>query len=171
MSKKVASALVVACLLACAGASGVDAKLTFRSHGSVLRFEGRPRVWCGPWADDVARPALHVALTDTPRRGWTLDAVRRDLRVGEPIRFPLDFVFDGPRGAQLFVADGRRIEASSAEEESSGSLTFTHAGCRRGALVAFTIDAALGSEYFQGGRVGVTGSFRGRVSSAPRPAR
>jgi hypothetical protein len=95
-----------------------------------------------------------------------LSAVRRDIRVGGRIKFPNSFVFDRPRRAQLFVHDGSN-EASTAEEESSGSMVFTRASCRRGRLVAFRIKAVVGSEFSDGTAVRVSGSYRGRVGKRP----
>jgi ribosomal protein S18 acetylase RimI-like enzyme len=151
-------------------ASPAEAGLAFeRPDGSAIRFEGRPRAWCGPWDDEVARPSIHVALRNG-RRGWELSAVRRDLEVGEPIEFPNAFVSSRPRGAQLFVASGR-IEASTAEEESSGSMAFSRLSCRLAGLVEFSIDAVLGSELFGGKRVKVSGTYRGRMSKPPTASR
>jgi hypothetical protein len=153
-------------LLGLADASPAQAALLFeRPNGSELRFQAVPRVWCAPWAEDVARPSIHVAAKDA-RRGWELSAVRRDLEIGERIDFPNEFVWNRPRGAQLFVAAGR-LEASSAEEESSGSIAFSRATCRLGSVVEFSVDAVLGSELFEGDPVRVSGTYRGRVSKPP----
>lgn len=149
-----------------AGAATADARLTFkRDDGSVIPFRGTPRAWCGPWEEEVARRSVHVVLRN-PRRVWQLRAVRRDVRDGQRIEFPNYFNWDEPHGAQLFVG-GIRNEASTAEEESSGSMTFTRLSCRRGGIVAFSIDAVLGSEFFDGESVHVSGTYRGRVSEAP----
>lgn len=155
-------ALVAASLLV--SASAAEAGLVFkRPNGSAIPFEGKPQAWCGAWDDEVARPSVHVGLRSA-RRGWELSAVRRDLEIGRPIDFPNDFVSRRPRGALLFVA-AAGIEASTAEEESSGSLVFSQASCRLGGVVEFSIDALLGSELFGGKTVRVKGSYRGRVST------
>ena len=143
-----------------------QAKLRFtRDDGSVIAFTAKPRVWCGPWDTEVKRPSLHVAVRGR-RRHWDLSAVRRDVKLGRRMKFPNEFVFNKPRGAELFPADAPN-EASTNEEEASGSMTFTRASCRHGAVVAFTIDAVLGSELSDLGPINVTGSFRGHVASAP----
>jgi hypothetical protein len=150
-----------------ANAASAQAGLAFeRLDGKQIRFTGTPRVWCGPWDDEVARPSIHVVLR-APRHGWELSAVRRNLKTGRPIEFPNDFVSTRPRGALLFVFDAA-IEASSAEEESSGSMVFSRVSCRFGGVVEFSIDAVLGSEFFNGKRVRVSGTFRGHVSRQPR---
>lgn len=157
--------LVVAVLLL-AAAPAAEAGLVFkRPGGSEIQFAGSPRVWCGPWDDEVARSSVHVALRNA-RRGWELSAVRRDLVPGGRIEFPNDFVSKHPRGALFFAFDGA-IEASSAEEESSGSMVFSRLNCRPGGVVEFSIDAVLGSELFNGKPVRVSGTYRGRVSSPP----
>jgi hypothetical protein len=139
--------LVSLCVLV--AASPAEAGLVFkRPNGSAIRFDTAPKAWCGPWDEDVARRSIHVAAR-SPRRGWELSAVRRDLEVGKPIEFPNEFVSSRPHGAQLFVASGR-IEASTAEEESTGSMVFSRMSCRLGGLIEFSIDAVLGSELFDG---------------------
>lgn len=154
--------LLVSSCLTLAAAAPARAELTFqRPDGSAIAFHAAPRVWCGPWDADVAVPSLRI----TAGRGlhhWELHVVRRDLKIGRPLRFPNIFTWNRPRGAMLFVADAP-IEASTAEEEASGSLTFSRLSCRRGRTVAFRIDAVLGSELIDGDRVRVSGTFRGRV--------
>lgn len=148
------------------GASAAEAPLVFeRPDGSEIRFNGAPRVWCGPWDETVARRSVHVSLRNA-KRGWELSAVRRDIEVGRPIGFPNEFVYTRPRRAQLFVFDGP-IEASSAEEESSGSMVFSRLSCKLGGVVEFSIDAVLGSELFGGKPVRVSGTYRGHVSKQP----
>jgi hypothetical protein len=131
----------------------------------VVRFAGTPRAWCGPWESDVGRPSVHVAL-GTGKNHWHLSAVHRDLTIGRRIKFPNDFVWNRPRGALLFVADGES-EASTAEEESSGSMVFSRVTCRRGGLVAFSIQGVLGSEFSDGESVRVSGTYSGRISGRP----
>ena len=159
-----AGLLVSSCLLA--SASAAQAGLVFeRPDGSRIKFAGAPRTWCGPWDDEVGRRSIHVGQRSA-RRGWELSAVRRDLEVGRPIEFPNDFVSKRPHGALLFVADGP-LEASSAEEESTGSIVFSRISCRIGAVVEFSIDAVLGSELFEGKTVRVSGTYRGQVGKRP----
>lgn len=143
-----------------------EAGLTFkRLDGSTIGFGAKPRVWCGPWDDQVARPSIHVSARG-PRRGWELTAVRRHIASDALVAFPNAFVSTQPQGAQLFVFTPR-IEASSAEEESRGSLTFLRAGCQLGEAVEFKVAAVLGSEFFAGTRVRVSGTYRGFVSAPP----
>jgi hypothetical protein len=146
--------------------TAAEARLTFkRPDGAAIRLEAKPRVWCGPWDDQVARPSIHISARG-PRRGWELTAVRRHIALGERIEFPNEFVSTRPHGAQLFVFTPR-IEASSAEEEGSGSLTFLRAGCQLDDAVELSVDAVLGSELFGGTRVEVSGTYRGHVSVPP----
>jgi hypothetical protein len=160
------AAVLLASVWLLVNAATAQAGLTFkRLDGSAIRFSVKPRVWCGPWDDLVARPSLHV-VARSARRGWELSAVTRDIVPGQPIEFPNEFVSSRPRGAQLFVATPR-IEASSAEEESSGSLVFSRASCQVGGLIQFSVRAVLGSELFGGTRVRVSGAYRGYVSETP----
>ncbi len=155
-------------LLLLMATSDARAELVFkRPNGSTIQFKGAPRAWCGPWEADVARPSIHVALRNA-RRGWELSAVRRDVQIGQSIEFPNDFVWNKPRGAQLFAFDAP-IEASTAEEESSGSMVFSHLSCQLGGVVEFSIEAVLGSELFNGKSAQVSGTYRGHVSKRPFP--
>ena len=164
--RRLAGVLASWFLLLAVGGSAAEARLVFkRADGSVIRFAGTPRAWCGPWESDVARPSVHVAL-GTGTHHWQLSAVRRDLKIGRRIRFPNDFVWNRPRGALLFVADGAN-EASTAEEESSGSMKFSRQSCRRGGVVAFSIQAIIGSEFSDGAPVRVSGTYRRQVSEQP----
>jgi hypothetical protein len=164
--RRLGGVLASGCLLLAGGGSAAQAKLVFkRADGSVIRFAGTPRVWCGPWETDIARSSVHVAVGSVKHR-WHLSAVRRDLTIGRRIKFPNDFVWNRPRGALLFVADGEN-EASTAEEESSGSMVFSRVTCRRGGLVAFSIQGVLGSEFSDGESVRVSGTYSGRISGRP----
>jgi len=163
--------VLVACgALLAALAPAAEARLTFtRDDGSPIEFDQRPRVWCGPWEQGVRVRAVHV-LAGRGRHHWQLDAVRRDVARGTTVRFPRFFVFDHPKGAQLFVADAPN-EASTGEEEASGSMTFMRVTCRRGGVLAFRVDAVLGSEFSDLGTIRVQGTFRGRVGHPPRSPR
>ncbi len=164
--RRLGGVLALWCLLLAVGGSAAEAGLVFkRADGSAIRFTGTPRVWCGPWETDVAHPSVHVAVGSVKHR-WHLSAVRRDLTIGRRIGFPNDFVWNRPRGALLFVADGAN-EASTAEEESSGSMEFSRLTCRRGGVVALSIQGRVGSEYSDGESVRVSGTYRGRVSARP----
>ena len=150
-----------------AAPAATDAKLRFaRQDGSVISFSAKPRVWCGPWEPDVHKRSVHVTVRGR-KRHWDLSAVRADVKAGTMVKFPTDIIFNKPHGAELFVADAPN-EASTNEEEASGSMTFTHVTCRHGGVVAFKIDAVLGSELSDLGTISVTGTFRGHVASAPR---
>lgn len=145
-------------------AAPAHARLTFtRADGTPIAFRGPVKVSCGRWSQDSSRPALHIAQGGR-KRHWSLDVVRRDIKLGTPLGFPNAFVFDKPRGAELFVADAPN-EASTAGEDSSGSVTFARAGCRQGARVAFRIDAVLDSEFGNGDPVHVKGRFRAAVNA------
>lgn len=163
--------VLAACLVAPSVAAG---SLTFsRADGSPIDFAGRARAWCGRWSPEVGRRSVHVELLSGRRARWEMRGVLSDLHSHPRVRFPDDFVFDHPRGALLFVAAPGGIEASSAEEESSGSISFSHLGCRRGGVLEFTVQATLGSELFEGETVSVSGTYRGRIGAAPAaiPAR
>jgi hypothetical protein len=160
-------AAVALCVLVFAATASAELVVKRAPSGKQLRFSGPVQVWCGPWDESVARPSVHV-LVGPPRRHWELSAVTGDVRLGRPIRFPHSVLSSNPHGAQLFVGVARPpIEASSAEEEASGSLTFSRLDCGPGGEVAFRVKAVLGSELFGGERVRVSGAFRGQVGEPP----
>ena len=157
-----------------ARAIGTRTELTFRRpDGSRITFPRGARAWCGAWNSDDPTRSLHVAVLRRDGRGfalpyWQLTAVVRDAQSERTIRFPLPAGSNRPRGAELFVADPKpRIEASSEEEESRGRITFSQAGCKRGSSIRFTATGVLGSEFFQGKPVRVSGTYQGVVGKRP----
>lgn len=151
-------------------AGGTDARssLVFtREDGTLAEVGQRYFVWCGEWEPgEVATPAVHVSNMTLAEAGWMLRAVRADVGGGATITFPNDFIFDQPEGALLFIND-RDNELSTAEPESSGSITFQEVSCERGGTVRFSVDAVVGSEFGDGPTMRVTGSFRGTVGDRP----
>jgi hypothetical protein len=150
------------------GASAAEAELVFkRPNGSVIGFSGTPRVWCGPWSQDLMRPTVHVQLRN-PRHGWELSAFQADAESGLRIKFPSYFISNRSHVALLFAYQRKPlIEASTGEEEASGWMAFTQSSCEIGGTVAFSVHAVLGSELFEGTRVRVNGTFSGQVGEPP----
>lgn len=160
---------LLTCAVLLASASAAQAGLAFkRLGGPAFHFKGAPRVWCGPWEEGVAsQPSIHIELRSASR-AWSLSAVQADVEAGHTIGFPSDVIFNKPHGALLFVyLRNPLVEASTNEEESSGSLTFSKQGCELGDAIEFRVHAVLGSELFGGARARVNGTFRGRVGKAP----
>ena len=120
------------------------------------------RVWCGPWSADASNPSIHV-LAGTRARHWQVDAVLADVQARPTIRFPHSFVFDHPRGAEVFAATPLH-EVSSATDTARGKITFTRVSCKNGLRLAFHIDATLGSELSDGRPLRVTGTFSASVA-------
>jgi len=149
-------------MIASANAFASDLKFTGAS-GATIRFSGTPAVRCVPWEPGADARILQVQLRNA-NRSWELRAVLADVAAGQRIHFPTSIVDAHPHGALLFVAQRRPlIEASTNEEEASGWLSFSQASCLRGATVAFTVHAVLGSELFEGRKVRVDGTFTGTV--------
>lgn len=156
-------ALVALLLTASADAHGSGLRFA-RPGGAEIPFAGTPTVRCGPWEPGVHRRSVFVELRNR-NRAWQLRAVLADVVAGKPIRFPTSIVDARPHGAVLFVAQRQPlIEASTNEEEASGSLSFSQASCQPGATVSFTVHALLGSELFEGRKVRADGSFTGTVA-------
>ena len=142
-----------------------------KPDGTAVAFRPELRAWCGPWASDVAVPSIHVAVGSQARTGrparWELDAVVADVKRRPVVRLPKTFVFDHPRGAQLFATDGRN-EVNSDTEESTGRIRFQRVSCGRRLRIAFRLSARLGSEFGEGERLTVRGSFSASTSQARR---
>jgi len=134
---------------ACGGASepGPPAGLVFtRADGSEIDIPGRAVVWCGPWNDMIPAQALQIAAIEgvEPVPGeewfsyWRVWAIVEDVRGGEPVTLPNQFIWNKPRRT-----------------------------CKLGGEVEFTIDAAIGSEFGENEPILAAGTFRGVVGEPP----
>jgi hypothetical protein len=133
-----------------------------------VAFAPEIRVWCGPWASDVPVPSIHVRVGRLPRTGpvaarWELHAVVADVKRRPVVRLPNAFVFDHPRGAQLFATDGSN-EVNSDTDDSAGRIRFDSVRCGRRMRIAFRFTGRVGSEFFDGEPLTVRGSFRASIS-------
>jgi len=143
-----------------------------RADQSVISFSSDALlyVWCGSWEEGmIATPSFQV-LFGGPGAGdpmWHLRAVVADVKIGEALTFPNNFVFDLPQGVDLFLADLPN-ELSTQSSRSSGSITFQKLQCGSGGEVQFSIDAVIGSEFGNGPSVNVTGTFRAAIGQPPR---
>jgi hypothetical protein len=167
MRRAAVAAIAVATALAAAdGAAAAPMKVRnalelSRADGSPIAFDPEVRVWCGPFEPDVPVRAIHVMVGGPPKEGrprWEIVAVVKDVRRRPNVRLPHSFVFDKPTGAQLFAYDGDN-EASSAEEESAGTIRFGRVRCGRRMRISFRLEGRLGSEFSDRGPISVSGSF------------
>jgi hypothetical protein len=138
-----------------------------RADGTPVAFDPHFRVWCGPWASDVAVRSIHVRVgtrsAARPAAWWELSAVVADVKRRPVVALPHSFVFDQPSGAQLFAVDGEN-ELNSDDEASRGKIRFDRVRCGRRLRIAFRFNGRLGSEFFDGEPVAVRGSFRASAS-------
>jgi hypothetical protein len=138
-----------------------------RPDGTAVAFGPEIRVWCGPWASDVRVRSIHVRIGRQRRGGepglWELHAVLADVRRRPVVRLPNSFVFDHPRGAQLFAVDGAD-ELNSETEESAGRIRFRRARCGPRMRVAIRVRARVGSEFRDGEPLRVRGSFSASIA-------
>jgi len=148
---------------AAAGLRVRDRLSVTRPDGTRVAFRPDFRVWCGPWAPDVATPSIHVTVGArlTPR--WEMLAVVADVRRRPLVRLPNSFVFDHPKGA-LFFATDRRNELNSDTDESNGTIRFGRVSCGRRLLISFRFSGRIGSELSDGEPVSVRGSFSASAS-------
>lgn len=124
----------------------------------------------------IPTPALQIAAIGGVERKagqewfsyWRVWAIVEDVRGGEPVTLPNNFIWNRPRRAEMFVGDfPTRNEASTKQEESSGHIVFTTATCELGGKIEFALDATIGSELGDGEPVFGTGTFQGVVSHPP----
>jgi hypothetical protein len=148
--------LAAACAFGAASATAapphVHGALTFtRPDGTTVRFGAQIRIWCGRWEPDVPVRAIHV-LAGNRRSGtfWLMSAVLDDVKRPTTVRLPNSFTSSRPEGALLFAVDRGENELSSDVEEARGKIVFERAGCRPKPYVTFSVDATLGSEFFDG---------------------
>jgi hypothetical protein len=97
---------------------------------------------------------------------FQLRAVVGDVHIGQPIAFPNTFLWDQPKGADVFVLDPPN-ELSTRSSDSSGSITFQELSCSPGGEVRFTVDAVIGSELGDAPSMAMRGGFRSRIGDAP----
>jgi hypothetical protein len=71
------------------------------------------------------------------------------------------------RSAAILFAAARRNEASSSEEEATGTITVRRISCRGGSEIDLSVDARLGSEFFEQPSIRIAGSVRA-YAPAPR---
>jgi hypothetical protein len=161
------AAAVLASPAAGAGLRVRDELSWTRADGTVVAFGPQIRVWCGPWTSDVRVPSIHVRIGQRTPAGdqalWELHAVVADVKRHPLVRLPNSFVFDEPRGAQLFAVDGAN-ELSSETDDSAGRIRFDRVRCGRRMRFAFSVRGRVGSEFSDGEALRVRGSFRASMS-------
>jgi hypothetical protein len=182
--RKLPLVLLASLLLSAAFASPARAPkpplntLVFTRHdGSTFTF-ANAKVSCGKSRNGGNRKAIFVDSLPSPYEGsatdvpyFFLEGVLRDVAPRGKVRFPHSASFGHPSGAEMFVFDRddpaamAGNELSSDQEESSGSIIFHKARCKPRARIAFTIDAKLGSEYYDLQELRVEGYFRGSAGS------
>jgi hypothetical protein len=138
----------------------LDDRLSFtRPDGSAVPIAHTVRVACGPWEPGVPTRTLHIRAGTAAGPFWALRTVVADVRRRPVVRFPNAFVWNRPKGADLFALDGAN-ELSSGVERASGRITFQRVRCGRRLAVRFRVRAVLGSEFIDGDPVTVRGRFR-----------
>jgi hypothetical protein len=168
--------VVVACaalVLACDPSDPVDPDVPqtnnieiSRADGSGIVFAPSVWAWCGPWEPgEISEPTVHVLVGSQTSR-WEFRVVRRDVRIGESLSFPNSFIFDEPRGADMFVHDPPN-ELSTQIANSTGAVIIEHLDCSAGGGIRFTVEATLGSEFGDRPPVTVTGNFSSPWTGPP----
>ena len=172
--RRVTAVLVAAGAIAALFAPAADAGLRVRDtltwtrpDGTAVAFGPEIRVWCGRWSADAPAPSIHVRIGHRSPDGrpgiWELHAVVADVRRRPVVRLPNAFVFDHPRGAQLFAVDGSD-EVNSDTDRSAGRIRFDRVRCGPRMRIALRVRARIGSETIDGAALRVRGSFRASIS-------
>ena len=146
--------------------------LTFeRQAGTSISMGTDLAICCGIWEPGyIDKNALKILFYDSSMQeaGWRFFILVDEIAEDSSYMLPTSeagqsaismFVFDVPTGNEL----------NSDTDESSGSVTINSFSCGPPVTIDFTIDATIGSEYFQGPSVSVTGTFRCTVYTNPSP--
>lgn len=176
--KRAATVGLLVALAGCGGGdNGSQADVEFtRANGSFADMPTTVRAWCGPFDEDnVDDDGVHVLAGEQPRDDspgpyWIVDAVRKDIERDRATTLPNSFNYTKPRGAALFVFDAtdRQNELSSADEESSGTITVELEGCDAGDSVTVGFDdVELGSEYHDLPPLSVSGTVVAEIGDPP----
>jgi hypothetical protein len=157
------------------GGSRNDVAFT-RADGSSAQFPAEVRAWCGEFDEDnVDVEGVHLLAADgargeSPGPYWIVDAVRADIEGDPSTSLPNSFTYTEPRDTALFVFDkqDRGNELSSADEESSGTITVDAEGCDAGESVTVEFDdIELGSEYHDLPPLSVSGKVVAEIGEPP----
>jgi hypothetical protein len=141
--------LAVVALALAAGCAGADASSdanaleVIRGDDSRVEFTGGTRAWCEDGILSVLGGRFPKDDEERPPAFWYISANEDELSAEEPIDLPAErllFVYDPEVGR-----DGNDL--SSAEEESTGSVTFREWTCEQGEQVRIDVKATLASEY------------------------
>lgn len=142
-----------------------------RADETTLAIGGPVVAWCGMWEEgEVPVPSIIIQQAGRTEAGyWQVRAVLADVAPGHPIPFPNTFIWNQPRGADIFVYDAvRGNELSSQTEESTGWIQFTRSDCGEGGVVEFIIDAVIGSELGGMDPIRVSGTLRAQLAQNRR---
>jgi hypothetical protein len=140
-----------------AGAGSVRTQIDDRVHLSDQRGAaiGVTRAYALSCSGSDDRRATLRLRVGSRAATWSVEAPVMYLRRHPRLRLPEHL----RSGAVLFAAAARN-EASSSEEEATGSLVFDQISCARGPRLKLRINATLGSEFSDGELIRVTGSIR-----------
>ena len=137
-----------------------------RADGAGIPFAPSVWVWCGPWEEgEVPEPTVHVLVGSQESR-WEFRVVRRDVRIGEPLSFPNTFIWNEPKGADMFVHDPPN-ELSTQTANTTGAVIIEQLDCSPDGGIRFTVEAIVGSEFGDLPPVTVTGNFSSPWTGPP----
>ena len=160
---------------ACAGDPAEGLRIT-RADGSRVAVPGGVRAWCGPTQGEATEeltgpPGLYVLGgrlpgddDEDPGSYWYFTRRQTDLERAAELSLPVS----SQRETALFVLDAPRDnELSSAQEQASGTIEVEEWGCERGDEVRLSVDATLGSEFFEAPTVRVEGTVETEIGEPP----
>lgn len=154
------------------GTNQVVNNLVFnRQDSTTIPMATDMAICCGVWETGyIDENTLKVMYYDTTMQvsGWRLFILIDSARTGAGYLFPTDV--SGESAVSMFVYDVVNLnETNSDVSESSGGITINSFSCGPPVRLDVTINATLGSEFFQGPSIDVAGSFSCTIYDNPAP--
>jgi hypothetical protein len=147
-------------------ATVISDSLTFTRAGdtTALAMGTTPLVCCGLYDRGfVNEHAMMVVLYDAGNQkpGWQIVILTDHAQAGTIYTLPTPVVPPSKVPyVSMFVADSTN-ELNSDTQESSGTITVNSFRCTQTAIeIDFTVNAILGSEYWDGPSMGIQGTFK-----------
>lgn len=144
--------------------------LTFeRQDGTTMSMGTDLAICCGIWeSGHIDKNTLKILFYDSAMQesGWKLFILADEAVEDTSYTFPtLD---EGQSPVSIFFFDlSTGNELSGDTDESSGTITINSFSCGPPVTIDLTIDAVIGSEFFQGPWVHITGTFKCTISDNP----
>ncbi len=146
--------------------------LTFeRQDASTISMGTDFAICCGVWESGyIDKNTLKILFYDSSmqKAGWKLFVLVDEVAKDSTYTFPTAEA--GQSAISMFIADlPTGNELNSDADESMGTIKITSYSCGPPISIEFTINATVGSEFFQGPTVSVAGTFKCTIYANPAP--